>query len=57
MRAKYASVVGHLQYVNDSYQWDVDFIRLPHNCEVEFFFFFWNQFYAIWLRKGGEDKP
>jgi len=55
-RVKDAFVVDHLELSSDFYQWNVSFIRAPHDWKVDAFPLFLNFLYSFRLRQRGEDK-
>jgi hypothetical protein len=54
-RIKDAFVADHLQFFSGSHQWNVIFIRVACDWEVDAFVLFFNLLYFR-LRGGGEDK-
>jgi hypothetical protein len=53
---KDAFVGDHLLLASDSHHWNVSFIRVAQDWEVDFFTPFFNLLYSIKLRQSGEDK-
>jgi hypothetical protein len=49
-------VADYLMLLSDSYQWNINFLKVAHNWEVNLFTSFFNLLYSIKLRQGGEDK-
>jgi hypothetical protein len=55
-RIKDVYVANHLDLSNGPHQWNVNFIRVANNWEVDVFVSFFNCLYFFRLRRGGEDK-
>jgi hypothetical protein len=55
-RVKDASVVDNLEFLGDSNQWNVSFIRKAHDWEVDDFVSFFQALHSVKVSKGSEDK-
>jgi len=57
-RFKEAFVVDHVLFSNDTFQWNITFIRLVHDWEVEaeMVASFFNLLYSFMMNQGGEDR-
>jgi hypothetical protein len=53
---KYSFVVAHLILESGSFEWDVRFIRVAHDWEVDVLTSFFTLLYSISLDRDGEDK-
>jgi hypothetical protein len=49
-------VADHMQFSNDTLQWNIIYIRSMHDWEVEVVSSFFNLWYSLELQRGGEDK-
>jgi hypothetical protein len=49
-------VVDHLLFANDTYKWNITFIRSMHVWEIEMVTSFFNHLYSIRLNRGSEDR-
>jgi len=51
---KDSSVADHMQFSNDTLQWNITFIKSLHDWKVELVTSFFNLLYPLMLRGGGE---
>jgi hypothetical protein len=54
--AEDASVAAHLKLSGGSNQWNVSFVRVSRDWEVDVFVSFFNLLYSTRVRREGEDK-
>jgi hypothetical protein len=55
-RVKDASVANNLEFLGDSNQWNVSFIREAHDWEVDDFVSFFQALHSVKVSRGSEDK-
>jgi hypothetical protein len=51
-----ASVVDHLELSSGSHKWNISFIRVAYDWEVDIFASFFNLLYSFSVSRGVEDK-
>jgi hypothetical protein len=55
-QCKDASMANHLVLLSDFQRWNVNFLRVTHDWEVDLFTSFFNLLYSFRLRQGGKNK-
>jgi hypothetical protein len=53
---KYATVADNLEFLGNSSQWNVSFIREAHDWEVDVFVSFFQVLHSVKVSRGSEDK-
>jgi hypothetical protein len=53
---KDASIANNLEFLGDSNQWNVSFIREAHDWEVDDFVSFFQALHSVKVSRGSEDK-